>query len=119
MENIDFYQAKTQRIKTISKGIFRGTLALTALLGVLLFGSAALIASTSPALADKGPTMTTETGKYTAHFQAQYNPSDSDTYFYILIMDSSSGRSKMYYGSVKKGSIKAAGSSFNLPSSPL
>ena len=115
MENIEFYQAKTQRIKTISKGIFGGLFAL----GFLAFGIAAIIASTSPALADKGPTMTTETGKYTAHFQAQYNPSDSDTYFYILIMDSSSGRSKMYYGSVKKGSIKAAGSSFNLPSSPL
>ena len=116
MENIDFYQAKTQRIKTISKGIFRGTLALTALLGVLLFGSAALIASTSPALAESHPNTVSDAGRYQMQFQAEYG---TQMNWYVLVWDTSSGRSKMYYGSQKKGALQAAGSGFQLPSSPL
>ena len=39
--------------------------------------------------------------------------------WYVLVWDTENGRSKMYYGDKDMGKIVAAGSAFNLPSSPL
>lgn len=85
--------------------------------GTLLFGSAALIYSTTPATA-AGPNTTYGTGKYMMQLQAVMNDTGV-MYFYVLAWDTESGRSKMYYGSDKLGKITTAGSAFNLPSDPL
>jgi len=112
MENIEFYQAKTQRIKTISKGIFGGLFAL----GFLAFGIAAIIASTSPALAESYPNTISDTGRYQMSLQANGNKDFMS--WYILVWDTSSGQSKMYFANSSKG-FKAAVTSYQLPSSPL
>jgi hypothetical protein len=50
-------------------------------------------------------------------FEAEW---DDDTMnFYTLVSDTSTGKSKLYYGSAGKGLIKAGPSAFNLPSNPL
>jgi len=65
---------------------------------------------------------TSSGGRYEMQFQALRNEDGAGkgyVSFYVLVWDNDSGRSKMYYGSTTKGSIVAAGDSFNLPSSPL
>ena len=88
-----------------------------------LFGIAAIVASfafliqtTNPAQAD-APTTINETGRYDIQFQAAHDGKTMN--FYTLVWDTSSGRSKLYYGSVTKGSIVGASGSYQLPSSPL
>lgn len=57
-------------------------------------------------------------GRYQMQFQSLIDSGDV-SYWYILVWDTNSGRSKMYYGSETLGKIVAAGSVYNLPSSPL
>lgn len=83
----------------------------------IVFAFAALIYSTNPATAAK-PDTEYETGKYMMDLVSTINSSGTH-WWYILVWDTETGRSKMYYGSDQKGSIIAAGSSYNLPSSPL
>lgn len=90
--------------------------ATAALLGVLLFGSAALIYSASPATA-AGPNTGYGSGKYQMQMNSVWD--DGKMNWYILVWDTETGQSKMYYGSDKIGKIGGAGSAFNLPSSPL
>jgi len=85
---------------------------------VFIFSLSALIYTTTPATAD-APTTSYSTGKYQMQLQTEFNPVDKATYFYILVWNTETGRSKYYYGSTKKGKVAPAGSSFNLPSSPL
>lgn len=84
---------------------------------LILFGAAALIYSSAPAKAAQ-PNTTYATGKYQMQMNAVLNDA-STMYFYVLVWDTETGYSKMYYGSDKLGKITTAGSAFNLPSSPL
>lgn len=86
------------------------------ILGVVLFGTAAVLFSTTPAQADAPQTMYA-TGKYQMAMTTVMSSSDK-TYWYVLVWDSESGRSKMYYGTAKTGT-KVAYSIHQLPSSPL
>ena len=86
------------------------------ILGVVLFGTAAILFSTTPAQADAPQTMYA-TGKYQMAITS-INSNDNNTYWYIIAWDTETGRSKFYYGSVKEGT-KAAYGKFQLPSSPL
>ena len=86
-------------------------------LGVALFGTAAILFSTQPAQADSGPEMTNSTGRYQMELATAIGSSGT-VFWYILVYNTESGRSKFYYGSTKKGTT-AASSQYNLPSSPL
>jgi len=82
--------------------------------GTILFGSAALIATINPVKADN-PTTVNESGKI---MMDQINiQRDGKSYYHILIWDTESGKSKMYYQSTSDGSYKIG--SNQLPSSPL
>ena len=83
---------------------------------LMLFGAAALIHSASPAQANEGPQMTNATGKYQMSFTSVYN--GDRTFWYILALDTETGRSKLYYGNSDMG-MQAAHSRFQLPSNPL
>ena len=83
----------------------------------IVFAFAALIYSTNSATASN-PNTGYETGKYMMSLTSVMNSEDT-SYWYILVWDTETGRSKMYYGNGKIGKIEGAGSSFNLPSSPL
>lgn len=83
---------------------------------MILFGAAALVYSASPAKADNGPQMTNGTGKYQMELSTILK--NSATYWYILVYNTETGRSKFYYGSTEVGT-KSASSAYNLPSSPL
>ena len=61
--------------------------------------------------------MTNGVGRYQMALSAVLDKTDA-TYWYVLVWDTESGRSKFYYGSTKIG-IKAANSGYNLPSNPL
>ncbi|BDS13993.1 hypothetical protein [Aureispira anguillae] len=89
------------------------------LLGVaaIIFAVAFLIQSASPAQADNAPQTTYGTGKYQMQFQVELE-GDDDLVYYMLVWDTETGRSKMYYGSPGAGTNEAA-SKFQLPSSPL
>lgn len=84
--------------------------------GLLLFGAAVLVYSASPTQADNGPDTTYVTGKYMINFQAI--SADQTMNYYILVWNTETGYSKLYYGSddVKLG---VANTSYQLPSSPL
>jgi hypothetical protein len=82
----------------------------------IIFAFAFLIRSASPAQADNGPETTYSTGKYMMSLQATMGPSDMN--WYVLVWDTESGRSKMYYGNTDAG-MGPANSQYNLPSSPL
>lgn len=101
-----------KKIGLIVKGLF----ATAALLGVLLFGSAALIYSASPATA-AGPNTGYGSGKYQMSMQAAMD--DKNMNWYILVWDTETGQSKLYYGTSEIKKITAASSSYQLPSSPL
>lgn len=84
--------------------------------GTLLFGSAALIYSSSPAKAVL-PNNTYATGKYQMQYEAVMDEQNMN--WYVLVWDTETGNSKTYYGTSKTGRMAVAGSSFQLPSSPL
>jgi len=84
--------------------------------GTLLFGSAALIYSTTPAHAD-APEITNSTGKYQIAFQA-YEGSNNVTQYFIIAWNTETGKSKFYAGNGNKGTFSAS-SKFQLPSTPL
>ncbi len=82
--------------------------------GTILFGSAALIATIIPAKADN-PTTENSTGKIMMDQMAYVR--DGKTFYNILIWDTETGKSKMYYHSISEGTYKV--SSGQLPSSPI
>ena len=82
----------------------------------IVFAFAALIYSTNPATASN-PNTGYESGKYMMSFTSNMN-GDLQSW-YIIVWNTETGQSKMYYGTDKMGKITAAGSAFNLPSSPL
>lgn len=84
--------------------------------GVMLFGIAAILFSATPAQADAPQTMYA-TGKYQMSMCAINNSLDQ-SFWYIIVWDTETGRSKIYYGSVKEGTNVATGK-FQLPSFPL
>lgn len=84
--------------------------------GLLLFGAAALVYSASPAQADNGPQTTYATGKYMMSLQAEMD--DDSMNWYILVWDTETGKSKLYYGNQSEGMLSAS-SKYQLPSSPL
>ncbi len=85
------------------------------ILGVVLFGTAAILFSTAPAQAD-APQTSYATGKYGMSLSTIVE--NGKTMWYVLIWDTETGRSKFYYGNGKEGTQPAL-SRFNLPSSPL
>jgi len=64
-------------------------------------------------------TSTATGGRYMMQFEALYHIENNNIYFYNVVWDTETGRSKMYYGSTKKGKIVAVGDPYNLPASPL
>ncbi|MGH1336522.1 MAG: hypothetical protein ACRBFS_10370 [Aureispira sp.] len=87
------------------------------ILGVVLFGTAAILFSTTPAQADAPQTMYA-TGKYQMTMTC-VKDANGDTFWYILAWDTETGRSKLYYGSPKIKKTTAGYSAYQLPSSPL
>ena len=106
MENLTSYQAQTRRLFTILFGT-----------AAIILSFAFLLQSAKPATADTAPSTITENGRYDMSFQAAMDNTTMN--FYVLVWDTNTGRSKIYYGNPKKGSIGPAGSGFQLPSSPL
>lgn len=84
--------------------------------GLLLFGAAALVYSASPAQADSGPETTYSTGKYMITFQAV--DSGGQINYFVLVWNTETGYSKMYYGHDTQD-LGRAPSAYQLPSSPL
>ena len=82
--------------------------------GTILFGSAALIATINPAKADN-PSTVNSTGKIMMH--QQNFEKEGKSYYNVLVWDTETGKSKMYYLSTSEGAYKTSGS--QLPSSPL
>lgn len=85
------------------------------ILGVVLFGTAAVLFSTTPAQAD-APQTTYATGKYQMAMTGVAN--NGKVFWYILVWDSETGRSKFYYGT-PSDVTRVAHSPFQLPYSPL
>jgi hypothetical protein len=85
-------------------------------LAAIIFAFAFLIRSASPAQADNGPQTTYASGKYMMSLQAEMDEEQMN--WYVLVWDTESGRSKMYYGNGEDG-MNAASGGYNLPSSPL
>ncbi len=78
----------------------------------LLFGSAALVGTISPAKADQ-PTSTMTTGKIMMHQNSfVYN---GNYYFQVVVWDTETGKSKFY--EMDDGKLISSG--YSLPSSPL
>jgi len=94
----------------------KGIALVCAAFSLLLFGAAALVYSASPAQADVGSQTTYSGGKYMMSLQAVMDGERMN--WYILVWDTETGRSKLYYGNQKQG-MDAANSQYNLPSSPL
>ncbi len=82
--------------------------------GTLLFGSAALIGTINPAKADN-PTVVNATGKIMMEQNSWIQ--DGGLFYYILVWDTETGKSKMYNFSKSQGAFKT--SNTQLPSSPL
>ena len=95
---------------------------------VLVFSIAALIYSTSSVNAkepnivfpNKPVNGTYAAGKYMMDMALIPAKNKEGAYYQILVWDTETGRSKLYYGNAKGGgSTKKAINSFNLPSRPL
>ena len=82
--------------------------------GTILFGSSALISTINPAKADN-PVTINETGKIMMD-QISWQR-DGKTFYNILVWNTETGKSNMYYQSPSEGTYKV--SSGQLPSSPL
>jgi hypothetical protein len=96
----------------ITQRLFAGLFGTAA----IIFAFAFLIRSASPAQADNGPQTTYSTGKYMMTFQAVVAQGSMN--YYILIWNTETGYSKMYYGD-DDVSFSPANSNYQLPSSPL
>jgi len=82
--------------------------------GTILFGSTALISTINPAKADN-PTAENSTGKI---MMDQINvQKDGKSFYQIIVWDTESGKSKMYYMNFTESTWKVAG--IQLPSSPI
>lgn len=86
-------------------------------LAAVIFALAFLIQSSSPVQADNAPQTTYGTGKYQMELTSVMGSDDRPT-VYIMVWDTETGRSKMYYAQVSNGT-NSADSRFQLPSSPL
>lgn len=82
--------------------------------GTILFGSAALIATINPAKADN-PTTENSTGKFM--MDQESSERDGKSYYNVLVWDTETGKSKMYYLNYNDGTYKS--SNAQLPSSPI
>jgi hypothetical protein len=82
--------------------------------GTILFGSATLISTINPAKADN-PTTFNSTGKIMMHQESSQR--DGKSYYNVLVWDTETGKSKMYYLSFSEGVYKISGG--QLPSNPL
>ena len=82
--------------------------------GTILFGSATLISTINPAKADN-PFTINQTGKIMMQQEAYQK--DGKTYFNILVWNTETGNSKMYYLNYSDGTFKVSGG--QLPSSPI
>jgi hypothetical protein len=89
-------------------------LTITAFLAVVLFGGGFFMSTINPAKADN-PSTINESGKVMMD-QLSYER-DGKTFYNILVWDTETGKSKMYYHSPSEGTYKV--SSGQLPSSPL
>ena len=85
-------------------------------IALVVFSFAFLIQSTSPAVAS-APNTGYATGKYMMSMSNAYN--GDRVMWNIIVWNTETGKSQLYFGSNKMGEIKAAGSAFNLPASPL
>lgn len=86
-------------------------------LAAIIVAVAFFIQTISPAQADVNPQQTYATGKYQMEFTTEYDGQYMN--WYVLVYNTETGYSKMYYGNTDIGKIEAAGYAFNLPSSPL
>lgn len=111
------------RTSNITQVISKLTLSVAA----LMFSLAAFIYSTSAVNAKESKIVfpnkpvngTYAAGKYMMDMVMTKVPG-KNPYYQILVWDTETGRSKLYYGNAKKGgSTKNAYHTFNLPSSPL
>jgi hypothetical protein len=82
--------------------------------GTILFGSATLISTINPAKADN-PSTVNSTGKIMMDQIAFQR--DGKTFYNIVVWDTETGKSKMYYQSPSEGTYKV--SNGQLPSSPI
>ncbi len=89
-------------------------LTVTAFLAVVLFGGGFFMSTINPAKADN-PTTVNETGKIMMDQMAYQR--DGKTFYNILVWNTETGKSNMYYHSPSEGTYKV--SSGQLPSSPL
>lgn len=88
----------------------------------VLFGTAAAIAATAflfyaTAPAQASPLQSQSTGSYQMDANV-LNMNGDAHYWYVLVWNTETGRSRFYYGSPQIGT-KAANGAFNLPSNPL
>lgn len=85
-------------------------------IALVVFSFAALFYSLRPVKASEGPQIVHSAGKY----QMDMSPVvvNGKVYWYTLVWDTETGRSKLYYGDVDKG-LKTGHSAYNLPASPL
>lgn len=105
--------------------------AFSRLFAILLFGGSVLFFSVKTATANETkkfdfPETLTEAdktaiqnsnGKYLMNISTCF--SDGMTYWYILVWDTTTGKSKFYYGSPRDKATKLGASQFQLPSNPL
>jgi hypothetical protein len=86
-------------------------------IALIIFATAALMYSINPVQADT-PQASYAAGRYQMNLNS-VDTQGSGTYFYILVWDTETGRSKMYYGSTNSKKIGPAYQTYQLPSSPL
>ncbi len=82
--------------------------------GTILFGSATLISTINPAKADN-PFTINQTGQIMMHQESSQK--DGKSYYNILVWNTETGKSKMYYLNHSDGVYKV--SNGQLPSSPI
>jgi hypothetical protein len=89
-------------------------LTVTAFLAVVLFGGGFFMSTINPAKADN-PTTENSSGKIMMHQESSQK--DGKSYYNILVWDTETGKSKMYYLNHSEGAYKTSGA--QLPSSPV
>ena len=86
-------------------------------LAAIVASFALLIQSTTPAVAD-APETTYEAGRYQMMMTSVMSDNNKST-VYLVVWDSSTGRSRLYTARPGREGMTAANSSYQLPSSPL
>jgi hypothetical protein len=102
----------SQRILTVSLSI----------MGILLC-TTLFFATISPASANSSPSANNgsamETGRILMDYTSVHVPSQDKTYYEVLVWDSVTGASKLYYFSYNDKTFKAYDDNVQLPSNPL